>query len=239
MATRSLHALLAPIAAAPPARTVIFTGPSLAIAEARRRLPGAEVQPPIRRGDLPRAIADGFTVVGIIDGTYVTERTVSAHEILDALAAGAAVYGAASLGALRAVELRGAGMVGVGVIHDWYLRGVTIRDDEVVVGMDPDSFAARNDPLVNLRHACMRAQRAGLLDAAAAGRLLARYAGYHFADRSFARLLREAAAAGDAPAGTLRGFGAFVAANREELDLKRRDALALLHHIADAHHVGA
>ncbi|MCH9683868.1 MAG: hypothetical protein K0V04_20720, partial [Deltaproteobacteria bacterium] len=102
LASLTLDRLLAPIAPAPAVRVVVFTGPSLPLDEARKRLPHAQVRPPIRRGDLPRAMAEGFDVVGIIDGTYVTERTVSAAEILHALDQGITLYGAASLGALRA-----------------------------------------------------------------------------------------------------------------------------------------
>jgi hypothetical protein len=225
----TLTTLLAPIAPLAARRVVVFTGPSLSAAEARARLPGAEVRPPIRRGDLPRAVADGFEVAGIIDGTYVMERTASPAEIRAALAQGVVLYGAASLGALRAVELGAEGFHGIGVIHDWYRRGVTIRDDEVVVAMHPETHAALNDPLINLRYACLRAQAAGVLDEAEAHRLLTVYASYHFSDRHYVRLLR------DRPSPR---FAAFLAAHRPTLDLKRRDALALMDHLGESHLVG-
>jgi len=60
----------------------------------------------------------------------------SPQELLDALEAGVAVWGAASLGALRAVELRPFGMKGVGWVYERYLNGDIESDDEVVVTLD-------------------------------------------------------------------------------------------------------
>ncbi len=232
--TVDLQTLLAPIAPAPRVRAVIYTGPSLTAERVRQRLPDATVRPPIKRGDLPAAVAEGFDVVGIIDGTYITARTVSAAEIQSALARGVAVYGAASLGALRAVEFEQQGMQGVGVIADWFRRGLTIRDDEVVVTMDPETFAPLGQPLVNLRYACMRARRAGVIDHEAAAVLLERYAAIPFAQRRYSHLFEAVVHEGRLPAPTVQAFERFIQARGDALDLKQRDALALVDRIADA-----
>lgn len=230
-----LHALLRPIAPPAPQRAVVFTGPSLAASEVAQRLPRATVRPPIRRGDLDRAVAEGFEVVGIIDGTYVTERTVGASEVLAALDRGVVVYGAASLGALRAAELHGHGMEGIGVIQHWYRHGITIRDDEVVVAMDPETFAALGEPLINLRYACMRAREAAVIDERLAAALLERYAEIPFALRRYRHLFAALRREATIDLAALERFEAYVHERGDALDLKRRDALALVERIADAH----
>ena len=218
-----------------PIRACVFTGPSLDPETARSLLPEAEIRAPIRRGDLPQALSEGYRLFGIIDGTYIVEPTLSAPEVRDAVAQGAILFGAASLGALRAVEFRTWGFQGVGVVYDWYLRGVTYRDDEVVAAMDPETFRALSDPMVNLRFACMRGMHAGVLGPALAERLLERYAEYHFAERRFSRLfaaLRSELASRGGGAGSeleqLERFEAFVAEQGTALDVKRLDALRLI-----------
>lgn len=208
-----------------PRRVVFTAGPTIDAAELRGILPGAAVVPPIERGQLSQLVEAGFDVVAIIDGTYVHRPTLAVEEVRAARARGVELYGAASLGALRAVELRGEGMIGVGVVYDWYLRGVTARDDELVVVFDPDTHAPRNDPMINLRYACLRALQLGVLTRADADDLLARYGAYHYADRTYARLFAEV----DAPR-----FRAFVEQHRGALDVKRRDARLLAEHLRDA-----
>nr|MCH9683433.1 TfuA-related McrA-glycine thioamidation protein [Deltaproteobacteria bacterium] len=141
------------------------------------------------------------------------------------------------LGALRAVEFGAHGLQGIGIIHDWYQRGVTIRDDEVVVAMDPETFAARGQPLVNLRYACLHARRCGVIDEAVAGVLLDRYAAIPFAERHYSHLFRLVRSDDGVDPGVLDRFEAYIAARGETLDLKRRDALALVDRIADAFHI--
>ncbi|HMI92028.1 MAG TPA: TfuA-like protein [Polyangiales bacterium] len=215
-----------------PVRACVFTGPSLDHETARALLPEAEIRPPIRRGDLPRAMAEGYRLFGIIDGTYIVEPTLAAPEVRDAVAQGAILFGAASLGALRAVEFRIWGFQGIGVVYDWYLRGVTYRDDEVVAAMEPETFRALSEPLVNLRFACMRGLQAGVIGSALVERLLERYAAYHFAERRFSRLFAamRVELAGDQlnQLGQLERFTAFVAEQGSALDIKRQDALRLI-----------
>ena len=212
-----------------PVRACVFTGPSLDHATARSLLPEAEIRPPIRRGDLPRALNEGYRLFGIIDGTYIVEPTLSAPEVREAVGSGAVLFGAASLGALRAVEFRIWGFQGIGVVYDWYLRGVTYRDDEVVAAMEPETFRALSEPMVNLRFACMRGLREGVLGAVLAERLLERYAAYHFAERRFSRLFNAVRAelAGDERE-QLERFAAFCSEQGSALDLKRQDALRLI-----------
>jgi hypothetical protein len=222
----------------PALRACIFTGPSLDAATARSLLPEAEVRAPIRRGDLELALDQGFRLFGVIDGTYIVEPTLSAPEVRQAIGRGAILYGAASLGALRAVEFRTWGFQGIGVVYDWYLRGVTYRDDEVVAAMDPGSYRALTDPTVNLRYACLRGQRESGLSRSLAERMLAAYSAYHFSERRLGRLFAELRPSLDATArAELDRFSAYVDDQGPALNIKRRDALRLLETLRDAHHL--
>ena len=95
---------------------VVFLGPSLPPAEARRAAPApaaassrrpapATSSPCCRRR--PLAIA-------LVDGLFEAVPSVWHHELLAAQAAGVQVFGGASMGALRAAELGPWGVVGVG-----------------------------------------------------------------------------------------------------------------------------
>ncbi|MFN0068525.1 MAG: TfuA-like protein [Limisphaerales bacterium] len=202
---------------------VIFLGPSLSPAEARRRL-DADYRPPVRRGDLLPLLADPPRVVGIVDGVFFQRLAISPKEILRLLEAGTTVVGAASMGALRAVELGPFGMLGVGRIHELYRSGAVTADDEVAMAFDPETFAPASEPLANIRLALADAQAAGILTSREQARLLLAMRRLHFPERSHRRLL--GFAAGLLPAdrrGALEGF-----LRREEANAKRQDALALL-----------
>src|SRR5262245_35548505 len=90
---------------------VVFLGPSMPLADARRIL-DADYRPPVRRGDLEAL--PGGTLVGIVDGVFDQSLAVSPREIRDALERGVRILGSSSMGAMRAVELGAFGMIGVG-----------------------------------------------------------------------------------------------------------------------------
>lgn len=91
-------------------------------------LPSACVAPPIKRGDLAEDAAS-YNVILIIDGRFHHDLAVTCVEIMDALRAGVAVFGASSMGALRAAELYSYGMRGIGRIFDYIRLGGDFRDD--------------------------------------------------------------------------------------------------------------
>lgn len=101
------------------AQPVVFLGPTMPLADARRLLPRARFAPPVRCGDLlallrlPSGPVSGALQVAIIDGCFENVAAVWHKEILWALRGGARIWGAASMGALRAAELCDLGMVGV------------------------------------------------------------------------------------------------------------------------------
>ena len=122
--------------------TVIFVGPTLPAAEVARRMPGAEVRPPVAVGDVLRLSRKrSLTRIAIIDGYFERMAAIWHKEILVALSRGIAVWGAASMGALRAAELAPFGMVGVGTIYRAYAAGQLVADDEVAVAHLPAEYA--------------------------------------------------------------------------------------------------
>lgn len=110
----------------------VFVGPTLPALHTAAP-PGLRALPPARRGDILRVLADAPPAIAIIDGIFETAASVWHKEILVALEAGVAVFGAASLGALRAAELDGLGMIGIGRIYEAYRSGALDRDDAVMV----------------------------------------------------------------------------------------------------------
>ena len=75
---------------------VIFTGPTLSAADARRVL-DAEYLPPASEGDVYRWARRGPQVIGIIDGYFERVPAVWHKEILWAMSRGIHVFGAASM----------------------------------------------------------------------------------------------------------------------------------------------
>lgn len=120
----------------PDRRPVAFLGPCLSgplALEVRSACAGFRVEPPARRGDVLRVLADQPEAILLVDGYYYTTPSVSHKEILYALAAGVHVAGASSMGALRAAELAPWGMEPIGDVAGWFLSGELEGDDEVAL----------------------------------------------------------------------------------------------------------
>ncbi len=169
---------------------VVFLGPSLPAAEARRLAP-CRVLPPARQGDLWRALALRPRAVALVDGVFESVPSVWHHEILAALDAGVAVFGGGSMGALRAAELWREGVVGVGTIFGWYRDGRVEDDSEVaLIHAGPEhGFRPFSLPLVNVRHAAGLARAARVLSAREAGALVEEAAGIFYQERTWASVL--------------------------------------------------
>lgn len=197
-------------------RIVVFLGPSLPHAEARRIL-DADFRPPVRRGDLA-AIAPG-TVVGIIDGVFDQNLAVSPREIREAVLRGVAVLGASSMGALRATEVPE--MEGVGRIHAMFRDGTIEDDDEVALVFDPDTLTPISEPMVNIRHAVATLVRPGTLHAAIGQKILNTAKKLQYPERSYLRILSELGMGSGPEARQL-------ATMLRSHDLKREDAISLL-----------
>jgi hypothetical protein len=110
---------------------IVFAGPSIYGADVD--LDGIELRPPAAQGDLLRAVIDGATVIGLIDGAFEATASVWHKEILYALGEGVAVVGGASMGALRAAECAAFGMEPVGTVAHMFLNEES--DDDALVAI--------------------------------------------------------------------------------------------------------
>jgi len=172
------------------AGVVAFLGPSLA-AGAARRLGPVRVLPPARAGDLLAVLPSRPLAIALVDGLFDTTPSVWHREILAALEAGVAVFGAASLGALRAAELWPLGMVGVGRVFAWYRDGLLVDDGEVAL-LHADAehgFGPLTLPLVQVRAAAAHARSSRALDARAARSLVRAAERLHYTERTWPAVL--------------------------------------------------
>jgi hypothetical protein len=169
---------------------VVFLGPSLPADEARRIAP-CRVLPPARAGDVLAVLPERPLAIALVDGLFDTTPSVWHHELLLALDAGVAVFGAASMGALRAAELWRHGVVGIGRIFRWYRDGAVDDDGEVALlhGDAEHGWRPLTVPLVAVRAAAEAARAEGLVGAAGARALVAAGAALPYAGRTWPRVL--------------------------------------------------
>jgi hypothetical protein len=208
-------------------RVVVFAGPSLPPRLRPRDDTLWEWRPPVRQGDVYRAALAHPVAIGVVDGYFDSVPTAWHKEFLWAMAEGIHVFGAASIGALRAVELEAFGMRGVGRIFR-ELRDAPWQDfDEVAVLHGPAElgYPAETEAMVNMRATFDAAIRDGVLTAELAALLtgLAKVLFYH--RRTYAAVLRSAAACG-CPSAELRRFADWLPGG--QIDQKRIDAEAML-----------
>ena len=188
--------------------TLVFVGPTLAADEVVRRLPGAEVRPPVSVGDVLALLSRrGVKRLAIIDGYFERMAAVWHKELLLAIERGLEVWGAASMGALRAAELAPFGMRGTGAIYQAYVRGALgkpgpirsglpplVADDEVAVAHLPAEagYRAVSDALVNLRAGLAAAP---FLTQRTRDRLIELARGRFYRERSWTQLIADGRAA--------------------------------------------
>lgn len=201
-------------------KACVFLGPTLPLG----RMPEAiDVYGPAALGSIYRAVEDGYRRIGIIDGVFGAVPSVWHKEILYAITAGAAVYGASSLGALRAAELYAYGMEGVGWIYRMFRAGALTDDDEVAVVHGPMNvaYSPLSEPMVNIRFTLIRMRRAGLLSREEEARACIHFKELFYAERTLEGLrayLSGGRLAGDAE----------TALRQHYFDVKASDAEKLL-----------
>lgn len=129
---------------------IVFVGPSLPDASALVST-DLEFRPPAAQGDVMRALADGATSIGLIDGNFGSVAPVWHKELLFALSKNITVFGAASMGALRAAECSAFGMIGIGRIFEDYASGLRVDDADVALLFGPAElgYPPLTIPLVN------------------------------------------------------------------------------------------
>lgn len=142
---------------------VLFVGPSLH--GETPDLAGITVAPPARQGDIARAVLEGATAIGLVDGYFDAVAAPWHKEILFALASGVAMLGAASMGALRAAECVSFGMRPVGAIAQAYCSGALDDDAAVALTHGPKElgYPPLTEPLVNVQPTLDRLFSLGLL----------------------------------------------------------------------------
>lgn len=209
---------------------MVYLGPSLPVARAQTIL-DAEYRPPIRRGDLPRDVAAGYRVFGIVDGVFHQSLSVSVREIRRAIEAGARLYGGSSMGALRAAETYPLGMEGVGEIYRWYRGEIVDSDDEVALTFDPETGRPLSLPLVNIRATLREAFARGALDRGLHDLVVDAAAALPFPRRNPENIRLALYERGMEREGEL----ARDLLLRHAVDLKALDAEALLKRIREAH----
>lgn len=163
---------------------VLFAGPSLYGLAAD--LSGISLRGPAAHGDVARAVLEGATAIGLVDGNFEAVAAVWHKEILFALASGVAVLGASSMGALRAAECAGFGMVPVGTIATAFLSGALDDDAAVALQHGPKElgYPPFTEPLVNVRPTLRKLQELGLISDAERGELWLEACRLHFKDRT-------------------------------------------------------
>lgn len=217
--------------------TVVFLGPSLPVAEARRILP-ARYQPPARFASVYELIGSEVRTILLIDGVFHDQPAIWQRELDVAIDAGIAVFGASSMGALRAAELAKYGMIGHGVVFHWYQDNKIDGDDEVALlhGDASSQYRAMSEPLVNIRYTLEQAAVAGIVTDAELETLVRIAKRVYYPQRSFARLVADL---------TTDESVAHLAAplaeyfRRRRVDIKQRDAVSLLQHVAELRRAAA
>lgn len=149
-------------------RVGVFVGPSLEEAACVVH-PALTYLPPAARGDVAAA-SEHYDAVVLIDGVFHHNLAPAPKEVFAATRR-VQMFGAASMGALRGGECYAYGMVPLGIIAHWYVRGVIDGDDEVAVLVDPRTQTALTVPMVNVRYVIWLARRRGLLSASEGARI--------------------------------------------------------------------
>ena len=170
---------------------VMFAGPSLYGAEFEAG--GVVMRGPAQMGDLERAVSEGATAIGLVDGHYQQVGAVWHKEILFALSAGAAVFGAASMGALRAAECEPFGMIPIGSIAHRYCSGELYDDSDVALTNGPAElgFPPLTEPMVDVAATTAHLAAEGLVSAAEAHAITTAAAKIFFADRTVEAIFRQ------------------------------------------------
>lgn len=206
---------------------VVFVGPTVPLAETL--FPSLRVAPPARQGDLMRAVKEGVTGIGLIDGFFEHTPAVWHKEILFALSEGVRVAGAASMGALRAAECAAFGMQPIGTIAQSYLDGTRLDDADVAQSHAPAElgYLPLSEPLVNVEACLQQLLRTVDISAAEHDLLLRSARALFFKDRTWRRIIDTS--------GVMQEPGAGILLRRilqMDCNLKRQDALLMLESVA-------
>ncbi len=211
-------------------RIIVYLGPSLSTEKARSILE-ADYRPPIRRGDLKKALNSGAGIIGIIDGTFFNDSPVAHKEILEVMKKGVTVVGGSSMGALRASELDVYGMIGVGRVYECYRSKRIEADDEVAVTFSPVTGEQLSEPLVNVRYQLKAAEKDGVITKQENESFISMAAGMHYPGRTYHNMIRTAVEKGVLSAEKAASLLKYI--NEKPRNLKAKDAVAVLEKIKE------
>jgi hypothetical protein len=205
---------------------VVFAGPSIH-GVPTEFLEGFVVLPPAACGDVARAVRDGATTIGLIDGLFETTPSVWHKELLWALSKSVRLFGSSSIGALRAAEMWPFGMEGVGLVYRLYRCRAIIDDDEVALLHGPPEAGSipLTEAMVNIRATLRRARQLEMITPEAE-RIIGQTAkSLYYKERTLDRILKRSrdrlAAEGDTSELHRK-------LERIRRDVKREDAILLL-----------
>lgn len=202
---------------------ILFVGPTLP--DAQDHTGDIRVQAPAVQGDIFRAVEEGATVVGLVDGGFEYTAPVWHKEILYALSAGTTVLGAASMGALRAAECHSFGMIGVGGIFEDYRDGMRVDDSDVaqIHGPAELGWLPLSEPLVNITATLGLLRERQFVSPAEASHLEDVAHAIFFKDRTWRSIFARTSLLEDG-----RGASIANAVQTYHVNRKRADAIALL-----------
>ncbi len=174
---------------------ILFVGPSLAseIADACKQHPDIDFRPPAACGDVLRAVHEGATAIGLIDGYFGDLPSVWHKEILFALEKGVAIAGGSSMGALRAAECSAFGMVGIGSIYEDYEAGDLMDDEAVALVHAPQELGwlPLSVPWVDFEPTIEGLFARGEITTSERKKLLLAGRFLHFSERTYAKVVEE------------------------------------------------
>jgi hypothetical protein len=167
---------------------VLFAGPSLF--GVSLDLEGLTLRPPARQGDIARAVVDGGSAIGLVDGYFDAVAAPWHKEILFALGRGVEMLGSSSMGALRAAECAAFGMRPIGSIARDYYTGVLDDDAAVALSHGPEElgYPPLTEPLVNVKPTLHRLRYLQLISETEHVRLWQRACSLYFQDRTLQAL---------------------------------------------------
>jgi hypothetical protein len=204
---------------------VLFAGPSLHGAGWSERGGTLACRGPAGQGDIARAVVEGASAIGLIDGRYEDVAAVWHKEILFALEQGVQIFGAASMGALRAAECADFGMIGTGAVFERYRSG-ELTDDAAVAQLHAPAeldHAPLTEALVNVEATIAHFLKLRAISEEEAERLDGSARALFFKERTYKRILAEAGLKDGA-----RGEELARLIKESRVDVKKKDALELL-----------
>lgn len=206
--------------------TAVFLGPTLLKKDAQK-LFNSDYYPPIKQGDLLSLIqCHKYQNIVIIDGLFDQELSVWHKEILTAISMNIRVYGCSSMGALRAAELHEFGMVGHGVVYNWYKSNFIEDDDEVCLAHlnHLKNFLPVTIPMVNLRYTFINAIKLNLIDKKLVPEIINHLKKIYYLDRTKVKILKECKLIFNNT--TFEQINLIL--NKHYIDIKKNDAITLL-----------